>query len=183
MQPLLSSPCMLVLIHSLSSATIIPPQSRLIKITFLFLVIPVHANQLDSGVLLVHSALFCCHSASFRYIPVPFLFIPSHSGVILFYSRVIPPCSGIFRFIPLYLCHSASFRCHSGSFRYIPVPFLFIPFHSGVIPPHSGIFRFIPVYSVPFRSVPVFSNAHFLKIKQRNAHSINKRDKVSWHEV
>ena len=63
---------------------------------------------------------------------------------------------GIFRFIPVY---SALFGCHSASFRYIPVPFLFILFHSGAIPPHSGIFRFIPVYSVPFRSVPVFSNA------------------------
>ena len=96
---------------------------------------------LVTPVLLVYSALFCCHSASFRYILVPFLFIPSHSGVIRFYSRVIPPCSGIFRFISVYsalfVCHSASFRCHSGSFRYIPVPFLF---------------RFISVYSVPFRS-------------------------------
>ena len=57
-------------------------------------------------------------------------------------------------------CHFTSLRCHSGSFRYIPVPFLSIPFHSGVILRRSGIFRFIPVYSVPFRSVPVFSNAH-----------------------
>ena len=118
---------------------------------FLFLVIPVHANQLDPGVLLVYSALFYCHSASFRYIPVPFLFIPSHSDVIQFYSRVIPPCCGIFRYMPLYLCVIPP---HSGSFQYIPVPFLFIPSHSGVIPPHSGIFRFIPVYSVPFRSIP-----------------------------
>ena len=70
------------------------------------------------------------YSASFRYIPVPFLFILSH-------SRVIPPCSGIFLFIPLYtalfVCHSASFRCHSASFRHIPV--------------YSGIFRSVPVFS------------------------------------
>ena len=114
---------------------------------FLFLVIPVHTNQLDSGVLLVYSALFCCHSASFRYIPVPFLFIPSHSGVIRFYSRVIPPCSSIFRFIlvysALFLCHSASFRCHSASFWYISVSFR-------LIPAYSGLFRYIPFHSVPF---------------------------------
>ena len=105
---------------------------------------------LVTAVVLVYSALFCCHSASFWYIPVPLLLIPSHSDFIRFYSRVIPPCSGIFRFIPSicrFICVSfrfipVSFRCHSGSFRYIPVPFLFSP-----------------VYSVPFRSVPVFSNA------------------------
>lgn len=55
--------------------------------------------------------------------------------------------------------HFGIFRCHSGSFRCIPVPFLSIPFHFGVILPCSGIFRLIPVYSVPFNSVPVFSNA------------------------
>ena len=54
--------------------------------------------------------------------------------------------------------HFSIFRCHSGSFRYIPVPFLSFPFHSVVILPRSGIFRLIPVYSVPFHSVPVFSN-------------------------
>ena len=130
---------------------------------FVFLVIPVHANQLDSGVLLVYSALFCCHSASFPYILVPFLFIPSHSDVIRFYSRVILPCSGIFRFIPayaaLFVCHSASFQGHSGV---IPARFGIFRYHScsfRLIPPLSGMFRFIPVYSVPFHSVPVFSNA------------------------
>ena len=66
--------------------------------------------------------------------------------------------SGSFSLVHVY---SALFGCHSGSFRYIPVPFLFIPSHSGVILPHSGIFWFIlvNVYSVPFHSVPVFSNA------------------------
>ena len=118
---------------------------------FLFLVIPVHANQLDSGVLLVYSALFCCHSASFRYIPVPFLFIPSHSDVIRFYSRVIPPCSSIFRlfrYMPLYLCVIPP---HSGV---IPVSFRLVSVYSGTILVHSVSFRHIPVYSGIFRSVP-----------------------------
>ena len=79
--------------------------------------------------ILPYSALFCCHSTSFRYIPVPFLFIPSHSGVIRFYSRVIPPCSGIFWFIPVY----------SALFLFIPV--------------YSVPFRSIPVFSnAPYRS-------------------------------
>ena len=42
-----------------------------------------------------HFTSLRCHSGSFRYIPVPFLSIPFHSGVIL--RR-----SGIFRFIPVY---------------------------------------------------------------------------------
>ena len=138
---------------SLSILQHIHSQSRMIKITFCSLSF---RSTLISLILVSFwfiLSLFC-HSASFRYIPVPFLFIPSHSSVIWFYSRVIAPCSGIFRFIlvcsALFACHSASFRCHSGSFRYIPVPFLFIPSHSGVIPPHSGLFRYIPFPSVPF---------------------------------
>ena len=114
---------------------------------FLFLVIPVNANQLDSGVLLVYSALFCCHSASFWYIPVPFLFIPSHSDVMRFYSRVIPPWSSIFRFIPVY---STLFV----SFRLIPVSFWLVSVYSGTILVHSVSFRHIPVYSGIFRFVP-----------------------------
>ena len=59
----------------------------------------------------------------------------------------------------------------TGSFRYIPVYLGVIRPHSDVIPARSGIFRyhscsfgFIPAYSglfqyIPFRSVPVFSNA------------------------
>ena len=53
-------------------------------------------------------------------------------------------------------------------FRFIPVSFRFIPVHSGVIPVHSGpfrchsgSFRSIPPHSSSFRSVSVFSNAHF----------------------
>ena len=75
------------------------------------------------------------------------LFIPSHSGVIRFYSRVIPPCSGIFHFIPVHV-YSALFV------TVIPVSFRLVSVSSGSILVHSGIFRFILVYSVPFRSVP-----------------------------
>ena len=37
-----------------------------------------------------HSASFLCHSGSFRYIPVPFLFISFHSGVIPVLFRSFP---------------------------------------------------------------------------------------------
>ena len=47
----------------------------------------------------------------------------------------------------------------SKSYCLLPVYPSVIPICSRVIPPHYGIFRFIPVYSVPFHSVPVFSNA------------------------
>ena len=49
-------------------------------------------------------------------------------------------------------------RVHSGL---IPAHFSILWCHSGVILPRSSIFRLIPVYSVPFHSVPVFSNAPF----------------------
>ena len=108
-----------------------------------------------------HSASLRCHSSSFRYIPVLFLSISFHSGVILPRSDIFRYYSCLFRFIPasfqlvpLYsgtiLVHFVSFRRHSTSFRYIPVLFLSISFHSGVIPPRSGIFRYIPSRSVPF---------------------------------
>ena len=116
----------------------------MIKKYFFLLVIPVHANQLDSGVLLVYSTLFCGHSALFRHIPVPFLFIPSHSGVIRFYSRVISPCAGIFRFTPVY---SALFVCHSGV---ISARFGIFRYHSCSFRCHSASFRCIPFRSVPF---------------------------------
>ena len=129
---------------------------------FLFLVIPVHANQLDSGVLLVYSALFCFHSASFRYIPVPFRYhsclfcrIPVPFGFIPDSFCLVPAYSGICRFICVSLrLIPVSFRCHSASFRYNLFRYHSCSFqcHSSVIPPHSGIFRFIPVYSVPFCS-------------------------------
>ena len=74
----------------------------------------------------------------------------------------------LFRFSRPY---SGSFQSHSGSFQYISVSFRLVPVHSGSILVHSlhsgvilrrsGIFRPIPVYSVPFHSVPVFSNAQW----------------------
>ena len=60
-----------------------------------------------------HLSIFRCHSASFRYIPVPFLCILFHSGVIL-------PRSGIFRLIPVY---SVPFR--SILFLCLVTPFSF----------------------------------------------------------
>ena len=52
------------------------------------------------------------------------------------------------------------------SFDFIAVSFRLVPVYSGTIlvhsvsfRRHSASFRYIPVYSVPFRSVPVFSNA------------------------
>ena len=74
-------------------SVVIPPRSGVIR--FYSRVIPP-----CSGIfrfILVYSALFVYHSGSFRYIPVPFLYIPSHSGV-------IPPHSGIFRYIPFRSC-------------------------------------------------------------------------------
>ena len=41
----------------------------------------------------IYSSLFGCHFSSFRYIPVPLLFIS-------FLSCIIPPHSGLFRYIP-----------------------------------------------------------------------------------
>ena len=140
--------------QSLSSATIILPQSRLIKNCSLFLVIPVHANQLDSGVLLVYSALFCCNSTSFRYIPVPFSF-RCHS--VLFQSH-----SALFRHIPVYSALFVSFRVIPVSFRLLSVYSGTIIVHSVSFRCHSASFRYIPVYSGIFRSVPVFSNARVL---------------------
>ena len=79
--------------------------------------------------------------------------------IILPYSIVIPPRSGIFRynsclncpmpvpfgfipesfrFVPAYSGLFQYIPPHSGSFWYIPVPFLFIP-------AYSGLFRYIPV--------------------------------------
>ena len=122
---------------------------------FLFLVIPVHANQLDSGVLFIlpYSVAIPPRSGKQMYFGTILVYsvsFPCHS--VLFQSHFA--LFRLFQFIPVY---SALFMWHSGSFLYTPVPFLFIP-------SHSGIFRFIPVYSVPFRSVPVFSNAPFFHI-------------------
>ena len=84
----------------------------------------------------LHSGAFVAYSGvtlvSFRFITVPFQLVPVYSGIIL--------------------VHSVSFRRHSGSFWYHSCPLRFIP----------PSFRYIPVYSVPFHSVPVFSNARYL---------------------
>ena len=64
--------------------------------TSVFSLVPVY-----SGTILVHSVSFRRHSGSFQYIPIPFLSIPFHSGVIL-------PRSGLFRLIPVY---SVPFLC------------------------------------------------------------------------
>ena len=145
--------------HSLYSATFVHSQNE----SFF---VPCHSgprlNQLDSGVLLFYSALFCCHSTSFRYIPVAFLFIPSHSDVIRSYSRVIPPCSGIFRYMPLYLCvippHSGVIPARFGIFRYHSYSFRLIQVSFRIIPAYSGLFRYIPFCSVSFLCLvtPVF---------------------------
>ena len=75
---------------------------------------------------------------SFWFIlPYTVVILP-HSSVIRFYSRVIPPCSGMY--IPVY----------SGIFRFICVSFRLVSVYSGTILVHSVSFRHIPVYSVPF---------------------------------
>ena len=106
------------------------------------------------------STLISSILVSFWFILLSFHLVPVYSGTILVYSVSfrchsvlfqshsalvwhIPVYSGIFCFICM--CHSASFRCHSGSFRYIPV--------------YSSI-------RIPFRSVPVFSNARNGPIKR-----------------
>ena len=48
-----------------------------------------------SSLIPAHFIIFRCYSSSFWYIPVPFLSIPLHFGVIL-------PRSSIFRLIPVY---------------------------------------------------------------------------------
>ena len=77
----------------------------------------------------------------------------------------------LFRFSRPYSC---SFQSHSGSFQYISVSFRLVLVHSGSIlvhslsfRRHSASFRYIPAHSgifrsVPFHSVPVFSNARLL---------------------
>ena len=101
-----------------------------------------------------HSASFRCHSGSFQYVPVPFLFIPSHSGVIRFYSRVIrlvPAYSGLFRYILRYLCVILP---HSGVIPLVPVCSCTILVHSVSFRRHSASFQHIPVYSGIFHSTP-----------------------------
>ena len=100
-------------------------------------VIPVYVNLLHSGAFVAYSGVTLVSYSgvtlvSFLFVAVSFQLVPVYSGTIL--------------------VHSVSFPRHSGLLRYIPLPFLSIPFH-------SAVFRYILVYSVPFQSVPVFSNA------------------------
>ena len=125
-------------------------------VSFRFIAVSFQRVPLYSGSILVHFVSFRRHSASFRYIRVLFLSISFNSGVIL-------PRSGIFRY------HSCPFRFIPPSFRLVPVHFGTILVNSGVILPHSGSFRYIPVYSVPFHSVPVFSNARFSLFIERTS--------------
>ena len=71
---------------------------------------------------------------------------------------VIPPCSSIFRFIPVYaalfVCHSGVILARFGIFRYHSCSFRLIPVSFRLVPAYSGLFWYIP-----FHSVPVFSNA------------------------
>ena len=81
-------------------SVVIPPRSGIFRYySCLFRLIPVSFGFIPESFCLVpaYSALFVCHSG---VIPVPFLFIASHSGV-------IPPHSGIpglFRYIPFRSC-------------------------------------------------------------------------------
>ena len=75
--------------------------SGVILVSYLFVAVSFQLVPVYSGTILVHSVSLRSHSGLFRYIPIPFLSIPFHSGVIL-------PRSGIFWLIPLYsvLFHS-----------------------------------------------------------------------------
>ena len=106
------------------------------------------------------STFWCFCGLFWRYTSVFSLrcgVIPARSGIFRYHScpfRFIPPS---FRLVPVHsdtiLVHSVSFRRHSASFRYILA--------------YSGIFR-----SVPFHSVPVFSNAPL----RRKQTSVNRNE-------
>ena len=140
--------------QSLSSATIILPQSRLIKITFCSLSFRSTLISLIlasfwfilpySVVIPPRSGIFRYHSCLFRLIPVSFCFIPES-------FRLVPTCSGLFRFICVIPPHSGVIPV---SFRLVSVYSGTILVHSVSFRCHSASFRHIPVYSVPFRSVP-----------------------------
>ena len=104
-------------------------------------------------------------------------FTTLNEGSFLCHSRVRQSAQYIlvllWLILALHQCLFSLLRCHSSSFRCILVPFLSILFYCAVIPARSGTFRYhscpfrfipasfclVPVYSVPFHSVPVFSNA------------------------
>ena len=122
-------------------------------VSFCFIAVSFQLVPLYSGTILVHFVSFRRHSASFRYIPV--YSVPFHSVPVFSNARFSRP-------------YSCSFQSHSGSFQYISVSFRLAPVHSGSILVHSlsfrchsASFRYIPAHSGIFRSVPVFSNAHW----------------------
>ena len=80
-----------------------------------------------------------------------------HSGAFVTYSGVTL-VSFLFVVVSfqLVLVYSGTILVHSVSFRLVAV-------FSATILVHSVSFRRVPVYSVPFHSVPVFSNAHLLQ--------------------
>ena len=108
--------------------------------------IPVH-----SSLILAHFSVFRYHSTSFRCHSISFGHIPVHSVPFLcLVTPVIPARSGIFRY-------------HSCPFRFIPASFCAVPLY-------SGLFRYIP-----FRSVPVFSNARNFLLNSMSPQSQSKR--------
>ena len=121
--------------QSLYSTTLIQSQSRMINITFCSL----SFRSTVISLIMVSFWFILPYSVVIppRYIPVPFLFKPSHSSV-------IPPCSGIFRFI------CVSFHLIPVSFQLVPVYPGTILVHSVSLRCHSTSFQHIPVYSVPF---------------------------------
>ena len=105
-----------------------------------------------SVVIPPRSGIFRYHSCLFRLIPVSFGSIPES-------FRLVPAYSGLFRYILLYLCVIPARFC---IFRFICVSFRLIPVSFRLILAYSGFFRYIP-----FRSIPVFSNALFNLGKMR----------------
>ena len=85
-----------------------------------------------SGLFRCHSASFWCNSGSFWYILAPFLLISFHSGV-------IPPHSGIFRYILFRSVPVFSNACPSGLFCLILLSFRLVLVYSGTILVYSVI--------------------------------------------
>ena len=110
----------------------------LILVSFWFIVPYSVVIPSRSGIFRYHSCLFRLIPMSFGFIPESFCLVPSYSGICRFICMSFRLIRVSFRLVSGYsgtiLVHSVSFRCHSFSFR------------------------FIPVRSVPFCSVPVFSN-------------------------
>ena len=113
--------------------------------------IPVH-----SSLILSHFSVFRYHSSSFYFIPVSFRLFWAYSGTF----RSVPVIGAIVAYSGVTLV----------SFHFIAVSFWLVPVYSGTILVHSVSFWLVPVYSglfryIPFRSVPVFSNALYIYTK------------------